>query len=288
MVYIVLFIVIRLILFDNLQYTGKIKPKTLLTRLPNIELDQNKYSIIMTTYRGRQGNLNEILTKYLCDHSKYLSKVYLLWNDFHRDYPPISEMDLNLTCQRKHPVDIYDTIYRNVSCRFLIPDTLDTQYIFNIDDDFVVELKHIDRMFEIFKEQNITNQIFGNYPRSYTTAKYLIGNRYPYNFILIGFSFSNAKYWEKFFEPPLQPARDYLARVQNCDDLLMNFVVANHSGLPPVACKIPYREIVKKGEGISKKKNFLPVRKDFLRFLFNYTGTNDTMFKFNKQKFVIK
>lgn len=273
--------------FEDASVSAETNVRTLLTTLPNRTLDQNKYSIIISTYKNRQHNLNIILSDYLCNTSKYLNKIYIYWNDFKINNPPMSELDLNIACPYKVPLHIYDTVYRNVSSRYLIPDSLDSQYIFTLDDDLVIELYKVDRMFEVFKENNLTNRIFGPYARRYYSYKYLTGYKNPYNFVLTGLSFMNAKYYEIFQSPKYKNFRDYCSKTRNNDDIMFNFVVMNTTGLPQVACKVKWRELPQNKESISGQKGFASNRMKFIKYIFKQTGLNDTHLLTNTQVFNI-
>lgn len=257
----------------------KIHPKTLSKHLPSTTLNPNKYSIIIPSYKNRIKNLNVILSQLLCNSSKFLSKVYIYWNDFHKNIPAITENDLDIKCIIKTPYEIFDTKERAITSRFLIPYNLESQYLFSLDDDFIIKLERLDNMFQQYKECNLTNQLFGPFARSYKVGNYTGGFHNPYNFVLTGFAFTNANNYQKFNNAQYKKLRDFVDKLNNGEDILMNYVIASTTGLPPATCVIPYEDIA--GSGISYKKTFVEERINLLRLIYKSTGHNDNIFPYN-------
>ena len=105
----------------------------------------------------------------------------------------------------------------------------------SMDDDLNINASEIQNSFIYYKEHNYKNRIFGMSPRFYKNHSY-IDRKKNYNLVLTNYAFLNIRMLELFnlYETLI----DFVIKIKNGEDLLMNYVVSHLYKLSPIAINI--------------------------------------------------
>ncbi|XP_063796156.1 exostosin-like 2 isoform X2 [Pseudophryne corroboree] len=194
----------------------------------------SSFTLIMQTY-----NRTDLLLKML-NHYQAMTQLHcviVVWNNVGQDTPQELWESLG-----PHPVPVYfkkqgSNLMRNRLQNF--PE-IETQAVLMMDDDTLVSAYDISFAFSVW--QQFPSQIVGFVPRKHVVSPSGIlsygsfelqapdtGHGDQYSMILIGAAFFHQHYLQLFQELPA-PILDMIDKTQNCDDLTMNFLVANYTG----------------------------------------------------------
>lgn len=240
---------------DSIPITVKLnEPTMLLKRIPRRQLSNDKYSVIFLTKASRASMISNAIDPILINNTK-LDKIYVYFNDFDTSAIIPDEM-IKVVNKYNGKVEIYDTIYRTLPSRFLIPDTLRTKYIFSIDDDFKIKPVDANRVFDFYLKKKLQGRIVGDFRRLCTGPHYYACPTHDYNMILTGLALFTVDLLQYYNYDKYDDLRATAAR--NCEDLLMNFIARTNTGLPPVYVEIPKEPI--NYPGMSWKGNHYAIR----------------------------
>ncbi|XP_066453314.1 exostosin-like 2 isoform X2 [Eleutherodactylus coqui] len=196
---------------------------------------QDSFTLIMQTY-----NRTDLLLKMLNHYQAmpHLHSVIVVWNNVGQDPP--QEMWESLG---PHPVPVYFkkqtvNLMRNRLQNF--PE-IETKAVLMMDDDTLISAHDLSFAFSVW--QLFPSQIVGFVPRKHVASPTGIfsygsfelvapdaGRGDKYSMILIGAAFFHKGYLRLFQELP-HSVHEMIDRTQNCDDITMNFLVANHTGM---------------------------------------------------------
>ncbi|KAM4721247.1 exostosin-like 2 [Rhinophrynus dorsalis] len=194
----------------------------------------DSYTLIMQTY-----NRTDLLLKMLNHYQAIpgLSHVIVVWNNVGQDTPHDLWESLG-----PHPVPVTFkkqdvNLMRNRLQNF--PE-IQTQAVLMMDDDTLVSAYDVSFAFSVW--QQFSDRIVGFVPRkhiaslsgiySYGSFELQVpdtGSGDMYSMILIGAAFFHRDYLRLFKELPVS-IHSMIDKTQNCDDITMNFIVANHTG----------------------------------------------------------
>jgi alpha-1,4-N-acetylglucosaminyltransferase EXTL2 len=73
-----------------------------------------------------------------------------------------------------------------------------------------------------------------------------VSSHQRYNLILTGASFFHRKYMAEYWQLPTEMLQ-YIERVFNCEDLALNFLIADRTNQPPLWVDAPYRRMSQSG-----------------------------------------
>uniref|UniRef100_A0A6I8PUW3 Exostosin-like 2 n=1 Tax=Xenopus tropicalis TaxID=8364 RepID=A0A6I8PUW3_XENTR len=192
------------------------------------------FTLIMQTY-----NRTDLLLKMLNHYQAMpgLSHVIVVWNNVGQDTPQELWESFG-----PHPVPVTFkkqkvNLMRNRLQSF--PE-IQTQAVLMMDDDTLVSAYDISFAFSIW--QQFPDRIVGFVPRKHVSSPsgiYSYGSfelKAPhtetgdmYSMILIGAAFFHSDYLRLFEQLPAS-VHNMIDQTQNCDDIAMNFMVANHLG----------------------------------------------------------
>ncbi|XP_075038649.1 exostosin-like 2 isoform X2 [Mixophyes fleayi] len=194
----------------------------------------SSFTLIMQTY-----NRTDLLLKML-NHYQAMTQLHcviVVWNNVGQDTP--QEL---WESHGPHPVPVYFkkqsvNLMRNRLQSF---KEIETQAVLMMDDDTLVSAHDISFAFSIW--QQFPSQIVGFVPRKHVVSPSGIfsygsfelqapntGHGDQYSMILIGAAFFHQHYLRLFQELPTS-IHDMIDKTQNCDDITMNFLVANYTG----------------------------------------------------------
>ena len=150
------------------------------------------------------------------------------------------------------PIRVRIETNNSLNNRYKPDDSLRFRAVLSLDDDLRVPCADIERGFAVWRIS--PNALTGFYPR---LAEVSATPRYQgepvaiekswYNLILTGAAFIDSRTaFARYWADSIAQARTFVDHVQNCDDLLMNFVVANATKgrrYPTVAFVRPSRRL---------------------------------------------
>ena len=125
----------------------------------------------------------------------------------------------------------------SLNLRFKPPKGLTTDCVFIVDDDMYVRNSTIISMYQLWSSHS--KQIVGLWPRTHeisSDGQYRYGSRplVGFSMVLTKFMVLHRRYLDLYAEESSREIRDYVDRVQNCEDIAMNFLVSVSSRLPPL------------------------------------------------------
>nr|DBA18153.1 TPA: hypothetical protein GDO54_016435 [Pyxicephalus adspersus] len=195
---------------------------------------QDSFTLIMQSF-----NRTDLLLKMLNHYQAMpqLHSIIVVWNNIGQATPQELWESLG-----PHPVPVYfkkqsTNLMRNRLQNF--PE-IQTQAVLMMDDDTLFSAFDISFAFSVW--QQFPSQIVGFVPRKHVVSPSGIlsygsfelqamdsGPGDKYSLILIGAAFFHKDYLKLFQEQPT-PIHNMIDQTQNCDDIAMNFMVANYTG----------------------------------------------------------
>ncbi|XP_029474150.1 exostosin-like 2 [Rhinatrema bivittatum] len=196
----------------------------------------DSFTLIMQTFHR-----TDILLKLLNHYQAVprLQKVIIVWNNVGEKPPEGLWHSLG-----PHPIPVMfkEQAVNRVRNRFQPFQELETDAVLMMDDDTLVSAHDLAFAFSVW--QQFPDQIIGFVPRKHIRSPSGIysyggfdlqipksGNGDLYSMILIGAAFFHRRYLESFAKQP-KAVHTLIDETQNCDDIAMNFIVANHTGKP--------------------------------------------------------
>jgi len=196
-------------------------------------------TMILTVY-DRYKDIEDRLLWY---HTMlYLRAIYVVWNKIDIPVPKVDATKYRI------PVLFAKQEVNSMNNRFRPHDFIQTDCIVNMDDDWNMPhalLNHVIRLwFHTFR-----NQVVGIRKNARTHGAASVANdakptaskwiymknaSAPMSIVLPSGMVYHRKYLDMYTFSIPQAAREMVDEITNCDDLLFNFMVANHSGTPPV------------------------------------------------------
>ena len=228
----------------------------LLEQIPsNIDLKNNKYSIIIPTHSERQKILSSILHNFLESETQYLEEIFIYWCDRNKSIQIPTLSSYNITNNTKIKIAIIESKNRLITDRFLIPSTIKTSYILSMDDDLFVNPLKVDKLFDYILKHNITKQIVGPTSRSFINNSYLNFYQKNYSMILTNFAFLHIEMLQLFNQPQYKKHVKYVAQQMDGEDILMNYIVTSVFKLPPIQAHLKINHYSEKGISTNEEHN---------------------------------
>lgn len=226
---------------NSISFTIKLNQPTLLhSKLPKIKLENDMYSVIFITHKSRAEKIENAIDPIITNNS-FLDKVYVYFNDFNTSLP-MNEKLFEVFEKYKGKVEIYETIYRDMTARYLLPESLAVRYFLSIDDDFGVEASDANRAFSFYLANNFQGRLVGRYRRTCNSNGYQAGPSRDFNLILTGLTFMDVGLMEAFYRDEYKQFRE-IAAEKHCEDILMNYVARNATKKMPVYVDIDRKEL---------------------------------------------
>lgn len=163
-----------------------------------------------------------------------LSKVLVIWNNQQKD-PPHSSRWPKLT----KPLKVIQTKENKLSNRFYPYDEIETEAVLSIDDDIIMlTTDEVEFAYEVWRE--FPDRIVGFPSRIHmwdnTTNcwKYESEWTNSISMVLTGAAFHH-KYWNYMYTTAMPgDIKEWVDKHMNCEDIAMNFLVANITGKSPI------------------------------------------------------
>lgn len=198
--------------------------------------------------------------------SKHCERVLLLLNM--ENYPRWKEAphngsrqseqrlaDADLLLNAKLPASVLPIKVTKISERFRPFEQISTDAILSLDEDVTLTTEEIDFAFFVWKQ--FPQQIVGYPARSHywdeQRARWSYSSKWSneYSMVLTSAAFYHS-YYNALFSSVLSPRLiDFIDQTQNCEDILMNFLVADVTAFPPVKVtqRKQYRDTTNAGIG---------------------------------------
>ncbi|XP_077990001.1 exostosin-1-like [Glandiceps talaboti] len=185
--------------------------------------------------------------------SAHAAKILVLWN-VDRPVPLKSKWPTI-----EVPLAVVETETKTISSRFLPHDQIETDSILSLDEDAMLTTDEVDFAFSVW--QSFPDRLIGYPSRSHywdeAKSKWGYTSKWTndYSMVLTGAAFYHRYYNTLFSEFLPAKLRHRVDELNNCEDILMNFLVSHVIKLPPI--KVTQRKIYK--ETMLQSVN--PVRK---------------------------
>ncbi|XP_022655917.1 exostosin-1-like [Varroa destructor] len=225
-------------------------------------------SLPYTRHSFPQTQLYRLLKNVL--KSKHCERVLLLLNM--ENYPRAREhsannsgaingrleqrlVDSELLLNAKLPAPVVPIRVTKISERFRPFEQISTDAVLSLDEDVTLTTEEIDFAFFVWKQ--FPQQIVGYPARSYywdeQRARWSYSSKWSneYSMVLTSAAFYHS-YYNALFSSVLSPRLvDFVDQTQNCEDILMNFLVADVTAFPPVKVtqRKQYRDTSNAGVG---------------------------------------
>ncbi|KAH7702449.1 multiple exostoses 2, partial [Aphelenchoides avenae] len=165
------------------------------------------------------------------DGLPHLRAVIVVWNDVGRDLHPKASLRIHV------PVYYVNGTQNSLNNRFLPIDLIQTDAVFSMDDDFHAGPNDILFAYRVWRDN--PDVLVGPFARlSYIQSDgrgvYETRSRCEYNTVLTGAAFVHRKYLQAYTYDMPAVIREHVDNLTNCEDLAMNFLVANMTGKPPI------------------------------------------------------
>uniref|UniRef100_A0A0N4Z109 Glyco_transf_64 domain-containing protein n=1 Tax=Parastrongyloides trichosuri TaxID=131310 RepID=A0A0N4Z109_PARTI len=241
--------------FIKAKYSGKIK--------------SNLFTVIVLTYK-RVKTLKNVIRKL--NLNRNVDKIIVVWNDQNKkDIPKKSTWP-----RIRKGLYFVKTKKNSLNNRFLPLDIICTDAILSLDDDQIINNNLINKGFSIWKKNQ--DVLVGYYTRR-TFDKHKIGyfpqKRNTFDLILTGLAFIHMKYLIKYTNEMNFNIRNYIDKNMNCEDIAMNFLIANSSRKPNLSIGKGiglHQSIV--NNGLSSKKNHYKEREKCVKYFIEIYGKN--------------
>ncbi|KAG5888524.1 hypothetical protein JTB14_009576 [Gonioctena quinquepunctata] len=163
-----------------------------------------------------------------------LMKVIVVWNNQKKHPPPPSEFPKILK-----PVNVIRTKANKLSNRFYPYKEIETEAVLHIDDDIVMLTSdEVEFAYEVWRE--FPDRIVGFPSRTHiwenVTQKWKYESEWTneISMVLTGAAFLH-KYWSYLYTRDMpSEVKDWVDEHMNCEDIAMNFLVANVTNKPPI------------------------------------------------------
>ncbi|KYN07271.1 Exostosin-2 [Cyphomyrmex costatus] len=163
-----------------------------------------------------------------------LSKVLVIWNNQHKD-PPHSTRWPKVS----KPLKVIQTKENKLSNRFYPYDEIETEAVLSIDDDIIMlTADEVEFAYEVWRE--FPDRIVGFPSRLHmwdngtNCWKYESEWTNSISMVLTGAAFHH-KYWNYMYTTAMPgDIKEWVDEHMNCEDIAMNFLVANITGKAPL------------------------------------------------------
>lgn len=230
----------------------------------------DKFTIVVPSFYKRKKFLLIFLNFTLSNPPKSLLEIIINWSSNKLDIEKIIQRFMYKAGQKKILLRYsfhYDT---TVNRRFLDAQLVKTSSILSIDDDILMNSDNIEYAFLIWKKH--PNQIIGFCERYIKINK---RKKLEYAFdgkeirlILTGISFISRELALNYYHPKNQQINKFVRQINNCEDILMNFVAMNKYNLSAVWIKRKFFHLSK--TGISTQPHHCFQRSLCLNKFFNF------------------
>ncbi|KAK9861813.1 hypothetical protein WJX84_006539 [Apatococcus fuscideae] len=182
----------------------------------------SKFTLVTQSYDQRLVNLKLFAWHY--SRCTSVGEILVVWN---RGTPPDPS-----SFSSKVPLRFRTESRNSLNNRFWPDEHIRNRAVLSLDDDILFSCKDLENGFASWRQH--PERLVGFYPRLAEGAPLVYSDNKPrmkaaghYNIILAGGTFVDKAYYNDYWSPQHAEAREMVDELTNCEDLLLNFVVAN-------------------------------------------------------------
>lgn len=199
--------------------------------LPTTAPKTHGFTAVILTY-DRVELLFSLINKIIDVPS--LTKILVIWNNQRKNPPPPQRWP-----KLNKPLEVIRTKDNKLSNRFYPYDEIETEAILSIDDDIIMLTPdELEFAYEVWRE--FPDRIVGFPSRTHTWDHTTNAWKYEsewtnrISMVLTGAAFHH-KYWSYYYTTSMPGDIKYwVDEHMNCEDIAMNFLVANVTGKAPI------------------------------------------------------
>lgn len=237
----------------------------------------DKFTMIIPSYHERIDILRTFLNFTLNKPPKFLYEIIINWSSDKEEIEELINGFKKQNLKEKIPVNYKIYTDTSVNKRFLNGTNIKTEAILSIDDDILMSRKNLDFGYQIWKSHQ--KQIVGFEKRnikvieqnSTQILKYSFAGQVP-RLILTSIAFLNRNLAIDYYNENNRENYEFVKKLNNCEDILMNFVAMNKFNLSNIWIKRRYKHLGVKG--VSTKRNHVKMRSlclnQFYKFFHHY------------------
>lgn len=200
---------------------------------PPWKLRSDQLSILISGFaEARLPLLKRIVRAYSI--SPVVHSIYILWGNTSTPWPLLNHTDL---VSLGAPVFLVRQDTTSLNDRFLPRPYLKTRAVLISDDDITIDLDELKFAFQMWKEND--RRIVGFFPRSHEyqlQSKSWIYTIHPdrYSLLLTKLMILATDYLYQYTCLMPRGVKEYIDANMNCEDIAMNFIVANSTNQGPL------------------------------------------------------
>lgn len=216
--------------------------------------------LVVPTYR-RLKDLPRFLKNYAGGNIPSLRRIVLLWNDIENEPP--EEFLHSLDEYKNVPVVVEQRHINSLNQRFRKSENIRTEAVLSLDDDMLFEPADIQLGYDTWKQYGQgRRRMLGYVAREASDDKsYMVDGFESYSMVLTKSSFFHVDWMDAYWSEDriMTDLREYVEKHNNCEDILMAFIHAHYTRVPPLFLDVPFTDtgLVK---GISTKPHHLAAR----------------------------
>jgi len=240
---------------------------------PQGESPQDKFTAVVYATSPITASAPLFRLLHVVAKSKFCHKVVVLW---HCDVPPPPPnrwpADLGL------PVRVKVRDIKSVNIRFFPFKEIETDAVFNFDEDVILTTDEVDFAFGVWKE--FPDRLVGYPGRSHHWEesagrwKYTSGWTNQYSMVLTSAAVYH-RYYNHLYMHYLSPMlHEKVEQVNNCEDILFNFLLAHATRLSPIKLtqRRQHKESNRNLHSVTQDQQALKVRQDCLEEFAEWFG----------------
>ncbi|XP_076932998.1 glycosyltransferase family protein 64 C3-like [Bidens hawaiensis] len=204
-------------------------------------LRSDQFTVLINGYSESRIPILHTITG-IYSSSPSVAAVVVLWGNTKTPVKTLVELSHNLSVSSPGdaPISVIRQPSSSLNDRFLPRPWISTRAVMICDDDIEIDRKSIEFAFNIWR--NNPEQLVGLFARSHEfdlTNRRWIYTVHPdrYSILLTKFMLMKTEYLYQYTcggGESMAQARLIVDEMRNCEDILMNFVVANTTGVGPV------------------------------------------------------
>ncbi|KAI1723382.1 glycosyl transferase family 64 domain-containing protein [Ditylenchus destructor] len=225
------------------------------------------FTIVMLAYK-RDEQLHFTLKEM--NGLMFLKSVIVIWNDISRT-PPVDWPRIHV------PIHVVNASQNSLNNRFLPLDLIDTEAVFNMDDDFNVNHEDMLFSFRVWRENR--DVIVGpNFRLGYVkdgNGVYVANAQCQYNMVLTSGAFIHRSYLRAYTYEMPEVIREHIDVKKNCEDIAVNFLISHLTRKAPIkTTPITNTRGKFSPQGLSTRGGHYKERADCIGFFIQVFGYN--------------
>jgi hypothetical protein len=223
------------------------------------------FRLVVPTYR-RLKDLPKFLDNYAGGNIPSLRRIVFLWNDIENEPP--ETLLRSLDNYKKVPVIIEQRHINSLNQRFRKSENIKTECVLSLDDDMLFKPEDVQLGYESWKQYGQgRRRMLGYVAREVTKDNsYMVHDFHSYSMVLTKSSFFHVDWMDAYWSEDrvITGLRNYVEEHNNCEDILMAFIHAHYTRVPPIFMDVPFEDTGTK-HGISTQPHHLAARTDCVR-----------------------